>query len=107
MIQLQDNFIVGFSIDEIYIIGKSLIDAWGYPYRSSVKFLVDREKYKKIEEGFGHAGNKLQIQDLVLVINALELVYYENGDFEALYDNISKEDVRVLYEKLKTFSKIN
>lgn len=103
MIELQNNFIVGFSEDEVYIIGKSLIDAWGYPYRTvNINFLVDRGEYKKIDERFGRADNKLQAGDLLPVINALELLYYENGDFEALYDNVTKKDVKTLYEKLKT-----
>jgi hypothetical protein len=103
MIELQNNFIVGFSRDEVYIIGKSLIDAWGYPYRPvNIKFLVDREEYKKIDERFSSADNKLQTSDLSPVINALELLYHENGDFEALYDNVTKEDVGLLHKKLET-----
>ncbi len=106
MIQLKNNFISGFSHDEIYIIGKSLTDAWGYPYRpKTIKFLTDREEYKKVDDKFnGQNGYQIDQNDIAIVLNALELLYYENGDFLALYDGVTMEDVKTLYERLKQYA---
>jgi hypothetical protein len=93
-----------FTNDEVYIIGKSLIDAWGYPYNpKNIKYLAAREVYQKIEERFNKESDyKLLFNDIPLVLNALDLLYYENRDFEALYDGITKEDVKALHNKLKS-----
>ncbi|PWB39086.1 MAG: hypothetical protein C3F02_00495 [Parcubacteria group bacterium] len=100
--QIQHFLIL--SKQEKYIIGKSLIDSWGYPYiLKKVKFLFDREVYKRVNERLQKMDYVLKFEDLSIIINSLDMLYYDNGDFVALYDDITKDDVNALRDKLKKF----
>lgn len=101
MINLENSYIKGFSDDQVYIIKRSLVDAWGYPYRpEKIELLKDRSIYKSVNEKFRKSEYTLQIEDLSVVINALELLLFENIDFEALY-RIAGDDIRLLLDELK------
>ncbi|PIT90564.1 MAG: hypothetical protein COU22_01440 [Candidatus Komeilibacteria bacterium CG10_big_fil_rev_8_21_14_0_10_41_13] len=93
---------------ERYIIGKSLIDSWGYPYKpKKIKFEFDFEEYKRIDEKLDQNNHELEINDLPVILNSLEMLYYENGDLEALYNNVTKNDVKILHDKLEKIYKEN
>lgn len=97
----QNTQLIELNKQQKYILGKSLNDSWGYPYKQEkVKFLSDREKYKEIGDKLDNNDYTLDIFDLPLVLNSLEMLYYENGDFEALYDNVTRDDVKSLLNKL-------
>ncbi|MDO8669008.1 MAG: hypothetical protein Q7K65_01805 [Candidatus Buchananbacteria bacterium] len=105
MIILEKDCIIGFSKNEAYIIGKSLIDAWGYPYRpEKIKILKERDEYKNVDERFEKENYRIKLKDLATVINALELLYYENIDLESLYDDVSRKEVKILLNNLQKVS---
>ena len=107
MIIIDNKQLKGFSKNEEYIIGKSLIDAWGYPYRiTTIKMLGNRDEYKIVDDRFTQSNYILELVDIEIVINALELLYFDNGDFDALYDGVTKDDVKTLYKKLKQITEI-
>jgi len=102
----QETQLINLNKQEKYIIGKSLNDSWGYPYKpEKIKFLFDREKYKEVGDKLDKAGYAVDLDDLPLILNSLEMLYYENGDFVALYDDVTKDDVKVLFDKLEKFHK--
>ncbi|OGE74345.1 MAG: hypothetical protein A3I07_02745 [Candidatus Doudnabacteria bacterium RIFCSPLOWO2_02_FULL_42_9] len=102
MIELKNNIVLGFAKDESYIIAKSLIDARGYPYKpNKIKFVATEKEFGSALNDFEKNNSSIPIKKLEVVINALELLYYENGDFEALYDGVSKEDVKKLLDELR------
>ena len=104
----EQGCIKGFSKDETYIIGKSLIDAWGYPYKpKKIRLLQDTDEYKNVDELLTKNGYEIELKNLPIVLNALELLYFEHGDFEALYDDVTREDVKLLFEKLKKLADSN
>jgi hypothetical protein len=104
MIELKDDYIKGLSKDESYIIRRSLIDAWGYPYRpDKIKILYSSLEYKNVDDKLEKNNREIDLNDLGIIINALELLYFENIDLEALYDNIDREDVKLLIDRLEKF----
>jgi|GEM_PF-5065824 len=91
---------------EKYIISKSLNDSWGYPYKpKSIEFKFDRDKYHKVSLKLDNSGFAIEYDDIRVILNSLDMLYYENGDFESLYDGVTKDDVKVLYAKLEKFNK--
>jgi len=118
MITAEGEIIKGFSRNDACLVQGSLNDASGYPYEDGwnkstppkVNFLFDKKRYlytlRKLDK-FKFIDFQLERADLAVVINALELLYYENGDFEAIYSsikkeyNVTKEDLKILIDKLK------
>jgi len=106
MIYIESGFIKGFSKDEKWIIGRSLVDAWGYPYKpEKIEFILERDEYKRIDDRFKRNHFTLTLGDLKGVINSLELLYYENFDLEALYNDVTREDVKKILNKLRSIKK--
>ena len=110
---VEKNEIKRFLKHEGYLIYGSLVEAKGYPYRTTwtgrtpkVNFLFTKEEYdrvyKELDKFKTYEELIVKISDLPVIINSLELLYYENGDFYALYDGVELEDVKVLIDKLKS-----
>lgn len=89
---------------ENYLAFGSIVELGGlYRSRFSDHLLNEHEKeYKVIEEEL-EKNNKLLIKNIPLVLDTLYLLINEmsDGDFIALYDDVTKDDVRVLCNKLE------
>jgi hypothetical protein len=101
---IKEGFLTDFdkSRNEFYFIFGSLTEASGYPYQpKKINFLYDREKYKSLCDSIWLSKESISIKNVPIIINALELLYYENGDFYALYDNVTLDDVKKVLDDLK------
>lgn len=86
------------------IVFGSVIELGGlYRSRFSDHLLIEHEhEYEVIKNRLERSG-ELLITDIPLVLETLYLLINEmsDGDFIALYDNVTKDDVKVLYDKLE------
>jgi hypothetical protein len=96
--------LINLDNDESYIAGKSINELDG-PYHSRFSAHLRNMHGKDYERIWNeiHKNNRLNINDVSLVLETLYLLIYEmsDGDFLALYDDVTKEDVKALYKKLE------
>ena len=96
--------LVHLNKDESYIASKSIIELGGL-YRSRFSDHLremHKEDYDRIKAEIDKS-DCLQKSDILIVLETLYLLIHEmsDGDFLALYDDVTKDDVKALYGKLE------